>query len=110
MICPTSICTGHCPGQMNIMPVPGSDNNKINQMPMSGTWMHPRGLEFVFLPEEGVSDGEFVFYTLGQDENPVGVDVPYTLFPNGASPRSMVPTNSGIEIPQKDDFVFFGYA
>ena len=68
--------------------------------------MHPRGLEFVFLSEKGVGDSKIVFYTLGQEENPIGVDVPYALFPNDVSPRSIIPTNSGIEVPQKDDFVF----
>ena len=69
--------------------------------------MHPGGFEFVFLSEEGVGDSKIVFYTFGQKENPVGVDGPYTFFPNGTGPRSVIPTNSGIEVPQKDDFVFF---
>ena len=77
-------------------------------MPMPGARVHPGGFEFVLLSEEGVGDHKIVFDALGQEEDPIGVDVPYTLFPNDTSPRSVIPSYSGIKVPQKDDFVFFG--
>lgn len=70
--------------------------------------MHPGCAEFVFLCEEGVGDNKIVFCTLGQEENPTGIDVSFILFPNSVALCYVIPTKSGIEIPRKMILSSFG--
>lgn len=61
----------------------------------------------LFLSEKGISNGTIMLCTLGQEEQTNWIDVSYALFPDGATPRFVVPTNSSTETPQKDDFILF---
>lgn len=88
------------------MLVPGTDNDIVNQMPTFGGRVHPGCFESVSLSEECVGNGEIVFSTLGQEEDTIGVDISYTLLTDDAVPCFVIPTDSGIEVSKKDDFVF----
>lgn len=41
-----------------------------------------------------------------QEEDTIGVDISYTLLTDDAVPCFVIPTDSGIEVSKKDDFVF----
>lgn len=65
---------------MYITPVSDSDNYIVNHGPMFGARRHPGCCECIVLSEEAFGDNEIVFCTLGQEENPTGADLSFTLF------------------------------
>ncbi len=98
----------HGPRNVHILPVPGSYNDIINEMPMFRAGVSPGCLKFVSLVEKTVSDGEVILSTFAEKQSFVGVNFPSALFSYGAPPDVLVPTNPGIEVSQENDLVFLG--
>ena len=67
--------------------------------------MHPGGLVFVRQPEQGVGDAEAVFCTLAEEEQPVVIDIAYSVSAQNAIPASVLLPYSGVEISKHDKFV-----
>jgi hypothetical protein len=42
------------------MNVSSPDDSIINEVPLLGSGMHPRGLVFILLPEQGVGDSQII--------------------------------------------------
>ena len=67
--------------------------------------MHQGGLVFVRQPEQGVGDAEAVFCTLAEEEQPVVIDIAYSVSAQNAIPASVHLPYSGVEISKHDKFV-----
>lgn len=52
-------------------------------------------LNFVFLVEKGVGDGEVILSTFAEERHSFGVDLPNAFFSNGAPPEVLFPAAPG---------------
>ena len=60
MVCP-AVCTTHCLGDPYILSVLPSGDDKLNQVPVSGAWVHPRRPVSMGQAEYSVRDEQFMF-------------------------------------------------
>lgn len=61
MVCPIVICTGHCSGVEDIMPIFGADDDIVDEVPDFRARMHPLGFEFVLLVDQCAGNDQVVF-------------------------------------------------
>lgn len=108
MICPAVICTDHGPCDVNVMELPGSYNDMVNETPLFGAGMSSRCLKFVFLTKESICDDEIMLNTIAEKHNSTNVDVSNTFLSYSALPQVLIPANPGIEVSKENNLIFLG--
>ena len=54
----------HNMGYLNVLDISLPDDNKVNQVPLFGYWVHPGCLVLVSLMKDGVGDAQHVLSTI----------------------------------------------
>ena len=93
--------SAHCSGGQDILGVFQADNDKVDEVPLFGSLVHPRVLVFACLSEYRAGDHQFMLCTFTQKEQSVAVHFAYTMFPDHSPPLPAVSANSGVESPSR---------
>ena len=100
-----AICSTHGSSNLHFNQVTASDNDVVNEVPVSGAEMHPRSLVHVTELEEGVCDGKTQFRADREQPESATIHVSNTMMTNDFMPYVAICAYPGIEIAQQYDFV-----
>ncbi|VDL89432.1 unnamed protein product [Schistocephalus solidus] len=90
--------TGECLCQQHVLPISPSDENMVQEVPVSRLGVYPGRLLPHWEADKGAGQQETVFRIRSQKKEPVIVTVTETLGTQHSSPRGMICPFAGIEV------------
>ena len=100
-----ALCSTHGSSNLHFIQVTAPDNDVVNEVPVFGPGMHPRGLVHVTVLEESACDGKTQFRAERKQPETATIHLANAMMSNDFMPYVVISAYPGIEIAKQYDLV-----